>query len=80
MFLTLAFLSSFYGALTLFFLYLLSFFTIFLTAIVFKNKYKNREPLILELPPIAFQQSLIYLKEVITRYLTFSIELQNLLF
>jgi ferrous iron transport protein B len=54
LFLTLAFLSSFYGALTLFFLYLLSFFTIFLTAIVFKNKYKNREPLILELPPYRF--------------------------
>ena len=54
LFLTLAFLTSFYGALTLFFLYLLSFFTIFLTAIVFKNKYKNREPLILELPPYRF--------------------------
>ena len=54
LFLTLAFLTSFYGALTLFFLYLLSFFIIFLTAIVFKNKYKNREPLILELPPYRF--------------------------
>ena len=54
LFLTLAFLSSFYGALTLFFLYLLSFFTIFLTAIIFKSKYKNREPLILELPPYRF--------------------------
>jgi len=54
LFLTLAFLSSFYGALTLFFLYLLSFFTIFLTAIAFKNKYKNREPMILELPPYRF--------------------------
>lgn len=54
LFLTLAFLTSFYGALTLFFLYLLSFFTIFLTAIIFKKKYKNEEPMILELPPYRF--------------------------
>ena len=54
LFLTLAFLTPFYGALTLFSLYLLSFLSIFFTAIIFKNKYKNEEPMILELPPYRF--------------------------
>jgi ferrous iron transport protein B len=35
-------------------LYMVSFFTIFLTAILFKNQYKSTEPFILELPPYRF--------------------------
>lgn len=38
----------------LFALYLVSFSTIFITAILFKNQYKNNEPFILELPPYRF--------------------------
>ena len=40
--------------LVLFALYLVSFSTIFVTAILFKNQYKNNEPFILELPPYRF--------------------------
>ena len=40
--------------LVLFALYLVSFSTIFITAILFKNQYKNNEPFILELPPYRF--------------------------
>ena len=40
--------------LVLFALYLVSFITIFITAILFKNQYKNSEPFILELPPYRF--------------------------
>ena len=54
LFIVSAFFASHHGALVLFFMYLLSFFSIFITAIVFKNKYKNDEPLILELPPYRF--------------------------
>ncbi len=38
----------------LFSLYLLSFVAAILTALIFKNKYKNHDPLILELPPYRF--------------------------
>jgi ferrous iron transport protein B len=38
----------------MFSLYMVSFFTIFLTAILFKNQYKSEEPFILELPPYRF--------------------------
>ena len=38
----------------LFALYLVSFSTIFITAMLFKNQYKNKEPFILELPPYRF--------------------------
>ena len=38
----------------LFALYLVSFSTIFITAMLFKNQYKNNEPFILELPPYRF--------------------------
>ena len=38
----------------LFFLYLASFATIFLTALLFKGKYASHEPFILELPPYRF--------------------------
>ena len=40
--------------LVLFALYLVSFSTIFVTAMLFKNQYKNNEPFILELPPYRF--------------------------
>jgi len=51
LFLIAAFFSSFYGALVLFGLYLLSFFSIFVTAIIFKRYYVVNDPLVLELPP-----------------------------
>lgn len=38
----------------MFALYLVSFFTIFLTAILFKNRFVSNEPFILELPPYRF--------------------------
>lgn len=38
----------------LFTLYVMSFFTMFLTAVLFQGKYKNAEPFILELPPYRF--------------------------
>ncbi len=42
------------AAYIMFTLYMVSFFTIFLTAILFKNQYKSTEPFILELPPYRF--------------------------
>jgi ferrous iron transport protein B len=38
----------------MFILYMMSFFTIFLTAVLFKGQYKSTEPFILELPPYRF--------------------------
>ena len=38
----------------LFSLYVMSFLTMFLTAVLFQGKYKNAEPFILELPPYRF--------------------------
>ncbi len=38
----------------LFSLYVMSFFTMFLTAVLFQSQYKNTEPFILELPPYRF--------------------------
>ena len=49
-----AFFAPTQGAIVLFCLYLLSFFSIFITAIIFKNKYQSHEPLVLELPPYRF--------------------------
>ena len=40
--------------LILFSLYLVSFSTIFITALIFKKQYQNTEPFILELPPYRF--------------------------
>lgn len=40
--------------LVLFALYLTSFLTIFLSALVFKGRFKNTEPFILEIPPYRF--------------------------
>lgn len=42
------------AALVMFSLYMVSFFTIFLTAILFKKQYQSQEPFILELPPYRF--------------------------
>jgi ferrous iron transport protein B len=42
------------AALIMFSLYMMSFFTIFLTAVIFKNQYKSTEPFLLELPPYRF--------------------------
>ncbi len=42
------------AAYIMFTLYMVSFFTIFLTAILFKGQYKSTEPFILELPPYRF--------------------------
>lgn len=42
------------AALVLFSLYMVSFATIFVTAILFKNKFTSREPFVLELPPYRF--------------------------
>ena len=42
------------AAYIMFALYMMSFFTIFLTAILFKGQYKSAEPFILELPPYRF--------------------------
>lgn len=38
----------------MFSLYMVSFATIFLTALIFKNQFQNKEPFILELPPYRF--------------------------
>lgn len=38
----------------LFSLYVMSFFTMFITAVLFQGRYKNTEPFILELPPYRF--------------------------
>lgn len=40
--------------LVLFLLYIMSFLSIFLTAVIFKKHYPNNEPFILELPPYRF--------------------------
>lgn len=42
------------AALVMFSLYMVSFGTIFLTAILFKGKFKSHEPFVLELPPYRF--------------------------
>ncbi len=46
--------SAKHAPLVLFSLYLMSFLTMFLTAVLFQNQYKNAEPFILELPPYRF--------------------------
>lgn len=43
-----------HAPLVLFSLYVMSFLTMFLTALLFQNQYKNTEPFILELPPYRF--------------------------
>ncbi len=53
-FMTTALFSASVAPLVLFSLYLLSFAAAILTAFIFKGKYPNQEPLILELPPYRF--------------------------
>ena len=43
-----------HAPLVLFALYVMSFLTMFLTAVLFQNQYQNTEPFILELPPYRF--------------------------
>ena len=43
-----------HAPIVLFSLYVMSFFTMFLTAVLFQSQYKNTEPFILELPPYRF--------------------------
>ncbi len=66
--------SAKYGALVLYGLYLLSFLTIFISALVFKNQFKNKEPIIIELPPYRFptlnhviKRSVLEIKYFLTR-------------
>lgn len=42
------------GPIVLFSLYMMSFFTMFITAILLQGQFKNKEPFILELPPYRF--------------------------
>ncbi len=53
-FMTTALFSASVAPLVLFSLYLFSFAAAILTALIFKGKYPNQEPLILELPPYRF--------------------------
>ena len=69
-----------YGPLVLFCLYLLSFFTIFISALIFKNQFKNKEPIIIELPPYRFptmnhiiKRSVLEIKHFLTRATKFII-------
>ena len=54
LFITAALFTARQAPLVLFSLYLMSFLTIFLTAILYKNKFKSSEPFVLELPPYRF--------------------------
>ena len=54
LFMTAALFSASQAPLVLFILYLMSFATIFLTAILYKGQFINQEPFILELPPYRF--------------------------
>jgi len=72
--------SAKYGPLVLFGLYLLSFFTIFISALIFKHQFKNKEPIIIELPPYRFptmnqiiKRSVLEIKHFLTRATKFII-------
>jgi ferrous iron transport protein B len=54
LFMTATLFSASQAPLVLFSLYLVSFITIFITAMLFKGQYQNQEPFILELPPYRF--------------------------
>lgn len=54
LFMTATLFTSSQAPLVLFALYLVSFITIFITAMLFKGQYQNNEPFILELPPYRF--------------------------
>ena len=80
LFIITALFSATYGPLVLFCLYLLSFFTIFISALIFKHQFKNKEPIIIELPPYRFptmnqivKRSMIEIKHFLTRATKFII-------
>ncbi|MSQ80413.1 MAG: ferrous iron transport protein B [Candidatus Methylopumilus sp.] len=80
LFIITALFSAKYGALVLFCLYLLSFFTIFISALIFKHKFKNAEPIIIELPPYRFptlnhivKRSVLEIRHFLTRATKFII-------
>lgn len=56
--------SGFWGAIALFSLYLLSFTVALLTAFLLQGIFKNDEPFVLELPPIAFPHCNTFLSGV----------------
>jgi MFS family permease len=80
LFIITALFSAKYGPLVLFGLYLLSFFTIFISALIFKHQFKNKEPIIIELPPYRFptmnqiiKRSVLEIKHFLTRATKFII-------
>ncbi|MEY3810375.1 MAG: Ferrous iron transport protein [Pseudomonadota bacterium] len=80
LFIITALFSATYGPLVLFCLYLLSFFTIFISALIFKHQFKNKEPIIIELPPYRFptlsqivKRSMIEIEHFLTRATKFII-------
>lgn len=80
LFIITALFSATYGPLILFGLYLLSFFTIFISAFIFKHQFKNKEPIIIELPPYRFptmnqivKRSVLEIKHFLTRATKFII-------
>lgn len=80
LFIITALFSGKYGPLVLFCLYLLSFFTIFISALIFKHQFKNKEPIIIELPPYRFptlnhiiKRSVLEIKHFLTRATKFII-------
>ena len=80
LFIITALFSAKYGPLVLFCLYLLSFFTIFISALIFKHQFKNKEPIIIELPPYRFptmnhiiKRSMLEIKHFLTRATKFII-------
>ncbi|HCC72679.1 MAG TPA: ferrous iron transport protein B [Methylophilaceae bacterium] len=80
LFIITALFSAQYGPLVLFCLYLLSFLTIFISALIFKHQFKNKEPIIIELPPYRFptmnhimKRSVLEIKHFLTRATKFII-------
>jgi ferrous iron transport protein B len=80
LFIITALFSAKYGPLVLFCLYLLSFLTIFISALIFKHQFKNKEPIIIELPPYRFptmnhiiKRSVLEIKHFLTRATKFII-------
>jgi ferrous iron transport protein B len=80
LFIITALFSAKYGPVVLFCLYLLSFLTIFISALIFKHQFKNKEPIIIELPPYRFptmnhiiKRSVLEIKHFLTRATKFII-------
>jgi ferrous iron transport protein B len=80
LFIITALFSAKYGPVVLFCLYLLSFLTIFISALIFKHQFKNKEPIIIELPPYRFptmdhiiKRSVLEIKHFLSRATKFII-------